>query len=73
MSAVMECNGSVLGSGRCNGAVMGARTPRLSERHRTRLCTTEQWPIAQMINHKLVLLLLIWYTTALTAGGGRSH
>ena len=35
MSAIMECNGSVLGSGRCNGAVMGARNPRLSEWHRT--------------------------------------
>ena len=59
MSAVMECNGSVLGSGRCNGAVMGARTPRLSERHRTQLCTLVQLPIAQRINHKLVPLL-IW-------------
>ena len=35
MSAIMECNGSVLGSGRCNGPVMGARNPRLSEWHRT--------------------------------------
>ena len=35
MSAIMECNGSVLGSGRCNGAVMGGRTPRLSEQYRT--------------------------------------
>ena len=41
MSAVMECNGSVLGSGRCNGAVMGARTPRLSERQRTQLYTVQ--------------------------------
>ena len=68
MSAIMECNGSVLGSGWCNGAVMGARNPRLSEWHRTQhQCTILHFAhCSNVINHKLVQLL-IWYN----AGRGK--